>query len=97
LRYAILDIVDALATNMRTDGSGALVSMLEKPLMKRRSLPGSKILPQSWWSDVAARDRLLYVRIALLFKLSQKRRRTGTSMEQVPTSAPVAEFGVSDT
>lgn len=67
LRYAILDIVDALATNMRTDGSGALVSLLEKPLMNRRSLPGSMGLPQAWWSDVAASYRLLYVRIAFIF------------------------------
>lgn len=67
LYYAIIDIVDALATNMRTDGSGALVSMVERPMMKRRSLPGCNHLPSAWWSDVGASERLLYVRIALLF------------------------------
>ncbi|WP_165187218.1 TniQ family protein [Caulobacter soli] len=67
LRCAVCDIVDALATNMRTPNMGALISLVEKPMVKRRSLPGSNTMPDSWWSDVEARERLLYTRIALLF------------------------------
>ncbi|MBO9709527.1 MAG: TniQ family protein [Caulobacter sp.] len=67
LTDAVSDIVDALATNMYTPNSGVAIRLIEAPVMRRRSLPGSNELPEKWWLDVNARERLLYVRMALLF------------------------------
>jgi len=67
LTDAVSDIVDALATNMYTPNSGAAIRLIETPIMRRRSLPGSNEIPEKWWLDVNARERLLYVRMAFLF------------------------------
>jgi hypothetical protein len=67
LTDVVSDIVDALATNMYTPNSGAAIRLIETPVMRRRSLPGSNEIPEKWWFDVNARERLLYVRMAFLF------------------------------
>ena len=65
LRWAVRDIIDALATNMRAVGTGSLAAVLEQPLFQRKSLQGSNYLQMDWWSDIDAATRLLYVRLAL--------------------------------
>ena len=65
LRWAVRDIIDALATNMRAVGTGSLAALLEQPLFQRKSLQGSNYLQMDWWSDIDAATRLLYVRLAL--------------------------------
>ncbi len=65
LRWAVRDIIDALATNMRAIGTGPLSALLEQPLFRRKSLQGSNYLQMDWWSDIDAATRLLYVRLAL--------------------------------
>jgi hypothetical protein len=65
LRWAVRDIIDALATNMRAVGTGSLAAVLEQPLFQRKSLQGSNYLQMDWWSDIDAATRLLYVRFAL--------------------------------
>lgn len=66
LRWAVRDIVDALAANLRPPNRGPLASLLEQLLFQRKSLQGSNQLQLDWWSDVDAATRLLYVRLALL-------------------------------
>lgn len=66
LRWAVRDVVDALAANRRQPNGGPLVSFFERPLFDRKSLPGSNQLQLDWLSDVDAATRLLYVRLALL-------------------------------
>jgi len=65
-RWAVRDVVDALAANRRAPLSGALASLLEQPLFGRKSLQGSNRLQLDWLSDIDAATRLLYVRLALL-------------------------------
>ena len=65
LRYAVGDVVDALATQARPPLSGALMNVFERPLFERRSIGGTLRLPENWWADLDATDRLLVVRIAL--------------------------------
>lgn len=66
LRWAVRDVVDALAANRRDLRSGALAALLEQPLFGRKSLQGSNRLQLDWLSDIDAATRLLYVRLALL-------------------------------
>lgn len=66
LRWAVRDVVDALAANRRDLRDGPLASLLERPLFDRKSLQGSNQLQLDWLSDVDAATRLLYVRLALL-------------------------------
>jgi hypothetical protein len=66
LRWAVRDIIDALATNIREPKAGALASLFEHPLFQRRSRQGSNSLQTDWWSDIDAATRLMYVRLALL-------------------------------
>ncbi|MFZ0266743.1 hypothetical protein [Caulobacter sp.] len=65
LRWAVRDIIDALATNMRAVGTGPLAALLEQPIFRRKSLQGSNYLQMDWWTDIDAATRLLYVRLAL--------------------------------
>jgi hypothetical protein len=65
-RWAVRDVIDALAANRREPRGGSLASLFEGPVFDRRSLPGSNQLLLDWWSDVDAATRLLYVRLALL-------------------------------
>jgi hypothetical protein len=66
LRWAVRDVIDALATRMRTPNSGALISLLEHPIFQRRSFIGSNHMVEDCWADIDAATRLLYVRLALL-------------------------------
>ena len=65
LRYAVGDVVDALATRVRPPLAGALMNVFEEPMFGRRSGGGSLSLPENCWSDLEAADRLLFVRVAL--------------------------------
>lgn len=66
LRWAVRDVIDALATNRRDHRGGAMASLFEGPLFDRKSIPGASQLLLDWWSDMNAATRLLYVRLALL-------------------------------
>jgi hypothetical protein len=66
LRWAVRDVVDALATNRREPRGGSLASLFERPLFDRKSLQGSNQLQLDWLADVDAATRLLYVRLALM-------------------------------
>jgi hypothetical protein len=66
LRWAVRDVVDALAANRREPRGGSIASLFEGPLFDRKSLPGSNQLLLDWWGDVDAATRLLYARLALL-------------------------------
>ncbi|WP_162252161.1 TniQ family protein [Caulobacter sp. Root487D2Y] len=64
---AVSDIVDAIATNMYTPNLGPAIRLIETPMARRRSLAGSNEMPEKWCLDVNARERLFYVRMALIF------------------------------
>lgn len=66
LRWAVRDVVDALAANRREPGGGSLASFFERRLFGRKSLQGSNQLQLDWLADVDAATRLLYVRLALM-------------------------------
>lgn len=66
LRWAVRDVVDALAANRREPNGGSIASLFERPMFDRKSLQGSNQLLLDWWSDVDAATRLLYARLALL-------------------------------
>jgi hypothetical protein len=66
LRWAVRDVVDALAANRREPRGGSLASLFEQPLFDRKSLQGSNQLQLDWLADVDAATRLLYVRLALV-------------------------------
>jgi hypothetical protein len=72
LRWAVRDIVDALATAKGQPSSGSLMSLFEAPLFGRPSTPGSPQSQENWWDVVDAATRLLYVRVAL-FILAEPR------------------------
>lgn len=66
LRFAVRDVVDALATQARPPRTPALMHAFEGSFVQRRSLVAALQLPENWWADIDAVTRLLYVRTALL-------------------------------
>jgi hypothetical protein len=72
LRWAVRDIVDALATARGQANGGSLMSLFEEPLFGRPSKPGSPQIQVNWWDILDAATRLLYVRVAL-FILAEPR------------------------
>jgi hypothetical protein len=66
LRWAVRDMIDALAANRRAPNGGSMATLFEGPMFDRKSLPGSNQLLLDWWGDIDAATRLLYVRLALL-------------------------------
>ena len=80
-RWAVRDVVDALAANRRDPRNGALASLFEQPLFGRKSLQGSNRLQMDWLSDLPLNFHPVATRVSRLVTPSGAVEATGRRAE----------------